>query len=190
MEDNSSIVEKGIELVTDTFSGIISNIVVAAIIIFIGFIVGRLLGKFVQVLLKEISLDENIKKYIRIKIQLEEGIGLLISYSIYLISIIMGLNHIGLTAHILNIISSVVIIVVILSLFIGLKDIIPNIISGLIINNKKIFNKGDEVIIDDIEGIVENIKLTETIVITKSGDLIYIPNRNVIKNKIIKHKKK
>jgi small-conductance mechanosensitive channel len=187
--ENSSIVDKGVELVTETFSNLISNLVVAAIIILIGFIIGRILGKFIQTLLKEIQLDFLVKKYIRIRIQLEEIIGTFISYSIYFISLIMGLNHIGLTTQILNIVSIVIIIVIIISLFLGIKDIMPNIISGIIINKKKLINKDEEVTIDSIEGIVQEIKLTETILITKNGDLIYIPNQNITKNNIIKHKK-
>lgn len=189
MSQNLTIVDKSVEIVSDTFSSIISNLVVSAIIILIGFIVGRIIGKLVQSILKNISLDELIKKYIKMNIPLEEIIGFIFSYTIYFISIIMGLNHLGLTTQILNIISSVIIIVIILSLFLGLKDIMPNIISGFLIIRKKIFNKGDEVTIDNIEGIVENITLIETTIITKKGDKIYIPNRSIIKNKLIKHKK-
>ena len=189
MDENLTIVDKSVELVSDTFSGILSNIVIAAIIILIGFIIGRIIGKLVQSILKNISLDDLIKKSLGLKIHLEEITGMIISYFIYFISIIMGLNHLGLTNQIVNIISVVIIIVIILSLFLGLKDIMPNIISGLLINNKKIIEIGDNITIDSIEGTVDKIKLTETIVITKKGDLIYIPNRNITKTNLIKHKK-
>ena len=188
IESNLTIVEKGVEIITTTFSEIISNTVVAAIIILIGFVIGRIIGKIIQTVLKNISLDEIVKKYIRIKLPLEESIGMIISYFIYIFTIILGLNQMGITTQILNIISAIIIIVIILSLFLGLKDIMPNIISGIIINRKKILKKGDKIKIETIEGIVDNVKLTKTIIITSSGDQIYMPNRNIMKNNLIKIK--
>ena len=66
------------------------------------------------------------------------------------------------------------------------KDFIPNLVAGIYIHQKKLFLVGDTINIKDIEGKILKTDLTETVVITKDKDTIFIPNSIIIKYKLIK----
>ncbi len=183
---NSTIVNQGINFLGDVFTGIVSKLVVAVMIVLIGFIFGKLIGKLVQSLLQSMKIDKGIKKAVGMRIPVEEIVGSFITYFIYFVSIIMALNQMGLTTDILNIISAAVMVVIILSVFLGIKDLIPNVISGIIIHNKDFYKEGDVIKIDKLEGKITHINLIETKIKTKSGDIISIPNSNLTKNNVIK----
>lgn len=186
---NSTIVDKGFNLLDGLFAGIISKFVVATIILLIGFIFGKLIGKLFLSILKEMKIDKAVKKAVGINIPIEDILSSFLTYFIYFVTIIMALNQMGLTTDILNIISAAIMIVIILSIFLGIKDFIPNAISGIIIHNKGFLKKGDNIKIDNLEGKIININLIETKIETKEGDIISIPNLNLTKNKVIKRKK-
>lgn len=183
---NSSIVNQGIDFLDKMFTGIVSKLVVAVIIVLIGFIFGKLLGNLVQSLLKSMDINKAIKKAVGMRIPFEEIVGSFITYFIYFVSIIMALNQMGLTTDILNIISAAVMVIIILSVFLGIKDFIPNAISGIIIHNKGFYKEGDVIKLENLEGEIIHINLIETKIETKSGDIISIPNSNLTKNNVVK----
>jgi len=160
------------------------KLIVAVVILLIGFIFGRLVSKIIYRVLNEIELDKTLKK-VGINFALEKAISSIFSYIIYVISIILALNELGLTTTILNIISVAAIIFIILSVLIAIKDFIPNLISGFIILKNKTVKEGDLIVIDNIEGKVKNISLIETEIKTKKGDIIHIPNAALTKKEFI-----
>ena len=186
---NATIVNQGIDFLDTVFSGIVSKLVVAVIILLIGFIFGKLAGKLVQSLLREMNVDQSVKKAVGVKIPVEEVIGTFITYFIYFVTVIMALNQIGLTTDVLNIISAAVMVIIILSIFLGIKDFIPNAIAGIMIHNKEFLHEGDIIKLDNIEGKITHINLIETRIETKSGDIINVPNSNLTKSNVVKRKK-
>lgn len=170
-------------------SGIFLNIVVAIIIVLIGFISGKLLGRLVMKALHEAEID-NVLKKIGLKISLEKKISILTEYFIYVLSIIMALNQLGVTTTVLQIVLGGVILLLVLFVFISLKDFLPNAVAGFFIQRKKLFNKGDEINVHGVSGKVESIGLVETEVVMKNKDKIYIPNSNMVKSELrVKRKK-
>lgn len=177
-------------LVKEVFTGFLSKIIVAVIILLIGFIIGRIIGRLFQKLLHEIEVDKILKKAAHIRVSIEELSGHIISYFIYFIAIIMALKQIGLATDVLNIVSWAIMIVIIVSFFLGIKDLIPNIIAGFIIHRKGFINKGDFIKVKNMQGKVININLIETKIQTRNKDIIHIPNSILTKNEIIKSSRK
>jgi len=180
-----------------SFSSLLENILVALIIILIGFIIARVLGKVTAKFLKELEVDKLLKKATGIRFSLEGTITYFVRYFIYFVTIVMALNQIGLTTTLLYMISGAVIILVVLSIFLGIKDFIPNVLAGMFIHRRGFLHVGDKIKFKDIEGKIIKINLVETRVETKSGDIIAIPNSNLTKSEVIKkrsgkkrHKKK
>ena len=66
-----------------------NNIVVASIILLLGFIAGRLLGKLVERLLEEAEVNRALENAIRLNFPVDEIIASLVMYSIYFFSIIL-----------------------------------------------------------------------------------------------------
>jgi len=176
--------------ISDFLNTTLSRFVVAFVILLIGLIAGKLLGKLIHKILKEIELDKTIKSAVNVKLPLTEIISSIVTYLIYFIAIVMALDNLGVATQVLNIISIGVIVILILFIFLGMKDFIPNAISGMFLHKKKFINKGDNIKIDDVEGKVIYINLVETRIKTESGDIIYIPNSQMTSKKVIKKKKK
>ena len=118
----------------------------------------------------------------------EKSLSKFIAYFIYFVTIITALNQLGLTTTILHMISAAVLIIIVLSFALGVKDFIPNFIAGIHINRKNMINEGDRIKVKGTEGKVVKIELTETKLKTKKGDTIFIPNSVLIKEEIIKKK--
>ncbi len=66
----------------------------------------------------------------------------------------------------------------------GLKDILSNYLSGLILLAARPFRIGDEVVIDQYEGRVVQVQLRVTTVQTYDGRQVYIPNQEVFQSSI------
>jgi small conductance mechanosensitive channel len=174
--------------VSSSFNPLLSKMVIAVLILLIGLIVGKLLGMLVRRLLNEVRLD----KYVRtagLRLSVEKFIGNLVSYVIYLIAVIMSLNRLGLTTAILAIILSIVVLVIAVSFILAVKDLFPNLFTGLRIRIRKLFLEGDEVQIKELKGKVVSVGLLETRIKTLSDEEVIIPNSFFNKRRIIVRKK-
>ena len=65
-------------------------------------------------------------------------LAILFSYFIYFIAIIMALNQVGLTSAILNMLSGAVILLILISMILAIKDFVPNMVAGIFIFQKGI----------------------------------------------------
>ena len=176
--------------VFNTLSGLMTRLIAAVIIVLIGFIVGRVLGKLMQKLLHELEVDRILKKTASVKFSIEKAVGKFIAYFIYFLAIILALNQLGLTTTILHMVSAAILIIIILSVVLGIKDFIPNLLAGMQIHKKGMLKKGDFIRVRGTEGRVMQVELTETKLRTPKGDTIYMPNSLLIKEEIVKLKRK
>lgn len=162
------------------------KIVVSAIILFVGLISGQLLSRLIKKLLTEVQLDKMLNLATGISIKLESSIASITKYLIYFVFLLWALENLGLGSIILNILAAGVVVLIIIGLLLAIKDFVPNAVAGIFILFKKIVEKDDEVKIGTITGKVVEVELIETIIKTKSGDTIYVPNSNLIKENIVK----
>jgi len=188
--NSSSLINNSINLLPNLLSGLFTKLVVAIIIVLIGFVVGRILGKIVKRLLHSIEFNKIIKSATGIKLSLEEGISVFVTYFIYFLFIIMALNQLGLTTVVLHMISGAILIIIIISVLLSIKDFMPNMFSGLFIHRRRFINVGDVIRVENTEGKIVHINLVETKIETDKGDIIYLPNSLLTKNKVIKIKQR
>jgi len=166
----------------------LNNIITAIIILLIGFIIAKLIGRLVQRVLHEAELD-NILKKAGAKVSFEAALSHISEYFIYFITIIFALNQLGITTFVLYALAIAAICVLAVSVFLGLRDFIPNFFAGWYIYRKDLIKEGKQVKINGIQGKVAKLSLLDTRIKTKKGDLIYMPNSVVIKSKIVQKKK-
>ena len=183
---NETVVEQVFEVVRGTFQGVLTTYVVALLIVLVGFIIGKLLGKLLQRLLAAFELDRFVRRKTGMMLGLETLLGNFVSYFIYFISIVIALDHVGLKQWVLNFISFAVIVLVALSLVLGIKDFIPNILAGFIIVRRRNIKRGDIVEFQATKGEVVYLSLLEIRLQTSSGDLIHVPNAVFIKQAMAK----
>jgi len=177
---------EGIDYVVNTLSGLMTKLIVAVIIILIGFIVGRVLGKLTQKILHELEIDRILKETANIKLSIEKSLARFITFFIYFLAIIIALNQIGLTTTVLHMISAAVLIIIVLSIILGIKDFIPNLLAGIHIYRRGAVKEGDWIRVRGTEGEIIGMDLTETKIKTSKGDTIFIPNSLLIKEELVK----
>lgn len=171
-----------------SFESIFTKLVVAIIILLVGFILGRMVGKILLKVLNEIELNAIIHKATGIKVSIAELISKGVTYFIYFIFIIAALEKLNISAVAFNLLAGGVIIIIIISIFLGIKDFIPNMIGGIYITQKRYVQKGDRVKVDNIQGTIREIQLNTTKIETQKGDIFFIPNSVLVKSKVVKLK--
>jgi len=161
---------------------LIARFLIALIILLIGFIIAKILGRLLQRVLHEIELNKIIKKITWLKINIEQIVSIFLTYFIYFLTIIMALNQIGLTTTVLNMLSAAILIIIVISIFLSIKDSVPNAIIGFSILRRGNIKEGDYIKTKDVAGRVEKITLTEVQLKTRKGDIIHIPNSILAKS--------
>jgi small-conductance mechanosensitive channel len=174
--------------VQSVFTLLLNRLIIAAIILLVGFIAGRLLGNLLRRLLREVGLD-NVIKTAGIKISLERLFSGIVTYGIYIVAVIMALNTLKLDALVLDIIAAAVILVIAASVLLAVKDFIPNFLAGIRIGRKGMLKEGDHVVIDGIDAKVLKKDLTDIKLQSKKGDVIFVPNSVFIKKKFVRRKR-
>ena len=66
----------------------------------------------------------------------------------------------------------------------ALKDIVSNLVSGVLILAMRPFQIGDQIVVGDTEGTVEQIELRATQIRTYDGTLVLVPNGQVFTSRI------
>lgn len=74
-----------------------------------------------------------------------------------------------------------------LALAFALQDIIENFAAGVILQIRRPMRRGDQIFSNDYEGTVLEINLRSTILRTFDGEIVYLPNANVLKNPVINY---
>lgn len=186
----AGIIDKSIVFFTEIYSKLIIKVVVAIIIILIGFIIGKIVGRLIYKILSEINVNSLFKRSTGINLKPDIIISNTVTYLIDFFSIIIALDAVALTPGLVYVISGAIIVIIIVSIIIGIKDIIPNAIAGFVMFRKKQFKNGDKIKINEHIGKIKKITLIETIIEKDNKDLVYIPNSALLNYQIYKYSKK
>ena len=165
------------------------KIVTAIIILLIGFVIGRIVGKIVLKLLKEVGFNKNVSKALGHKTYLADTISNWISYLLYFITVVIALEYIGLAPFFLNVILTIIVLVIGISVLLAVKDFLPNFIAGYSLRKKKVFKIGSRVQVGDVTGKIVKMGLIDTHVETRKKDLMVLPNTYFLKNMVLKQHK-
>ncbi len=167
---------------------ILTDLLIATLILIAGFIIGRFLGRLITRLLSEIELNNFFRLATGISARIDHMIGSAISYLTYIVFIMVALDRMGLSSAILNMIAGGVFVVIIIAILLAIKDFVPNLFAGIFIHSKKMFEEGDKIETDHVKGKVIQIGLIETKLRSGLKDIIYIPNSSIIRSNKVKVK--
>lgn len=171
----------------DVLRPILSKTVVALVVIMIGFIAGKLIGKILQWFLRTAEVNMRWKDITGTNFRIEEITSGMMTGAIYFITVIMALNVLGFSEMIAKIISFGIISLIIISMILAGKDFIPNYVDGL--RMYKRVRKNDMISVDNIKGKVEEITWTDIKMTTENGDTLYIPHSVFLKKGFKKREK-
>ncbi|MBI2112357.1 mechanosensitive ion channel [Candidatus Woesearchaeota archaeon] len=158
------------------------NITISIVILLAGFGLGMIVKKILQRILKELELNKIMAK-VNVTYDLEKIISNIVSYVIYLFTVVLVLDQLGLKSVVLYLLVGAILMLIILTSLVGLKDVIPNFIGWLLIQKRSNIKEGYRIDIKEIYGVVERIGYLETEIRTERGDLLYVPNSLFMKSK-------
>ena len=128
---------------------VVLRIVVFIIIILLGLVVSKVVSNLIKKGIKEIELSKIFKKA-DIKYNPNKFLPSLSKYVIYLLTILIALNAVGITRIVLWIIGGILILFIISYVLISIKDLVPNFYYGFKV--KKKYKVGDSLKYKKIKG--------------------------------------
>ncbi|MFA6072740.1 MAG: mechanosensitive ion channel domain-containing protein [Candidatus Woesearchaeota archaeon] len=168
----------------NVFGTLLTNMIIAIIILLLGFVVGKMLGSALNKIFLTLSFGKKVKK--GKNNSFAKGFSSLISLCTYIIAVILALQQLGITLIVLKAVLAILLIFVLGATLFASIDFLMNLFFGIKILTSKKFKKGDTIKIKKIEGTIQTIKLSHTRLKTKSGDTFIIPNRLFFKRKYSK----
>lgn len=183
-----SICRKMLENVLVTVQEYFWKIITAIIILLVGFGIGIFAKKLLNKALKEINLNKILLK-VNVRYNTEAIISNIVSYLIFIVTIVIALDTLGITSIVIYLVLGAVLMLLILSFLVGAKDIIPNFIAWIILQRKGKIVVGKNIKVKEISGKVEKIGYLETEIQTEHGDILYVPNNLFLKSKFWVKKK-
>lgn len=144
---------------------------VAAGILIIAWVLARLARNMVRKIVGKTSTQGHV----------DIIVGRAVSFLILLAGVVAALSEVGMS------LSAALAALGLASVGVGfaLQDVLGNLFAGIILLLEHPFTIGDQVKIAGLEGMVENIKVRDTQILTYDGERIFIPNKVVFSNPII-----
>lgn len=168
----SDLITEKLSSWTEALIKILTNIVLAAIIIAIGFFIGKWIKKlslkFISKLSNNITLNNLFSTIIYFVF-----IGMVLFTALSVLQLDKAVTTALAGAGILG-----------LALAFAFQDIATNFMSGIFISFRKPIRVGDIVTINDYMGKVVEVNLRDTIISTFGGQTVIIPNKEVFQNSI------
>jgi|SRR3989338_291665 len=157
---------------------VMNNITLAIVILLVGLIIGRIFGRVLLKFFQEAELNSWARK-VHIKFSLEELLAKSTEIVIYVITILLTLNQIGVAKIFIIVLIVFILLISLVSIILGIRDFIPNYFAGLKI--KKRFNIGYHLKLGHIKGRIEKINLVEIKIRTQKGDVFLVPHAYTMK---------
>jgi small conductance mechanosensitive channel len=166
------LITEKIETWVSTIIKLLPNIVLAAVVIVIGFLLAKFIRKYSVKIIRKFSQIQTINNLF----------GSIIYVVVILITFFTALNIIGLDKAVTTVLAGAGILG--LALAFAFQDVAANLMSGIFMSFRHPFDLGDLVNVDNKMGRIEAINLRDTTLITLQGQRLIIPNKAVFQNTI------
>ncbi len=138
------------------------------------YVVAKIISKTLAKIFEKTPFPETIERWIvRISKYTVYVIGLFAIIAIFgfdLTSVIVGLGAFS------------------IAISFAMSTVIQNFVSGLLVQADKAFSIGDDIKVQNFEGTVQKISVRTTVIETKEGDVVFIPNSVFITNPVVRKK--
>ena len=152
----------------------IIQVVEVAIVLAATYLIARIVSRTLAKIFEKTPFPEEIERWIvRISKSVVYIIGVFAAFSISgfdITSVIVGLGAFS------------------IAISFAMSNVIQNFVSGILVQADRVFKAGDEIRVQTYEGKVVKVSVRTTLIETKEGDIISIPNSIFITNPIIKKK--
>lgn len=152
------------------------NFVAGFVIIGVGIVLGSIFGKLSKKIIKSLEIEMLLKEK-NIKFPFTDFVYSITRFGVYIAAVILGVFQMGIERVILIIFLTVLLLMLVIKVVTSLLSFWPNFVAGFRNNIKK----GDEIGIETIKGKILGVGFLETVVKSKEGDILYIPNMFFLK---------
>lgn len=152
--------------------GTIITITIVVVTILLGITIAKILGRVTKHVLAQAEVNRLLKQS-GIK-AIDQRVGAIVEYAVYVITILLVLQQLGLTRIVLGIIIIGGTLAIIISSALALRSIVPNMIHGWQVKKKLKHKIGKEVKIGMVKGKLEKVGMMQSIVLDK--EKLYIPH--------------
>lgn len=149
------------------------SIIIAALTLILGFIVAKAVAKLTVKGMKKRGTDPSVYRFVET----------LVKVTIMIIVIISALSSLGVNIN--SFIAALASVGVAIGL--GLQNSVSQFVSGIMIIFNKPFKKGDFVEVKGVSGIVSEINIMYTVLLTVDNKRIIMPNSDITANHIINY---
>ncbi len=156
-------------------SDLLLRLVTAVVILLIGLIVGKVLGRLAEVGLHGLGIEWLLRRR-GVHFFLEPFIARGIEYIVYAATVLIAITQLGLSQVVLYSILAVVLFAVLVSVLLALRDVVPNLLAGISLLWRARLKPGQRVRVDSLEGVVEHVDIFQARLRTDSGDVALVPN--------------
>jgi small-conductance mechanosensitive channel len=167
-----------------------SKIVIGSIVLLFGFILGKLFKRLAHKILLELEIDRLFVALFNTRVRFALFLSSFAGVVIYVTTIIMVLDILGLGSFILHILTGGVLVLMVALAVLTVKDFMPNVLASFAIHNKENVNVGTSLEFEGIKGKVTDMNLTDVQVTMSNGDIIHVPNTLFIKKQFKTRKQK
>jgi small-conductance mechanosensitive channel len=174
--DNSlELITNKLESWYNSFIELLPNIVMAALLLFISFLVARLVKKIFQKLIQKASADYSV----------QDLLSQIVYYLVLAIGFFVVLEVLQLDKAVTSLLAGVGVLGITLGF--AFQNIAANFVSGIILTFRKPFKTGDILDIEGVYGKYIRSNFRITVLQTFQGQEVYIPNKDVLQTKIINY---
>lgn len=159
----------------DGFILLLPNLVVAALVAVAAGILARVVGNAVRRAMRRVSPDGG----------LNDLIGTIATIAVLAVGIFVALGVVGADQAVVSLLAGVGIVG--LALGFAFQDIASNFVSGVLLLLRSPFERGSLIGTKDHFGTVEDVTLRATVLRTMQGQLVYIPNSDVLQSPIVNY---
>ena len=154
----------------------ITRVVWVVIALAASFLIARIVSRILARIFEKTPFPEEIEKWI-VRVS---------KYAVYIIGVFVAISFSGFD------LTSVIVGLGAFSIAISfaMSNVIQNFVSGILVQADRAFKVGDEIEIKTYEGKVVKISIRTTIIKTKDGDIVSIPNSLFITNPVVRKRRK
>ena len=166
----------------------LNQLVLFILILFIGFLAGKILSRLIRKLMTDAGADDAGRKRLGLKFSITKTVAGTIAGVFYVGSVLLVLDAIGFATTAIQIVLLIIAIALVTSTFLLLRDSLPNLIAGLSL--RKTIKRGVYLRAATFEGEVLSTGLWETVIVSRRGDTLLIPNNTLKKTTLTLLKRK
>lgn len=174
------------------FADYLSAIVIALVILLLGFIIARIADRSMQKLLLRADFDTRMARLFRRRLNYARGLRVTIVRILYLATVLIALERIGASGIAVMLVAGALALIALLSLIVAGIDVIPNLLARAELNRRGI-GAGDLVELlsesGTVKGRIVDITLTDVHLRRAGGDLLFIPNAAFLSNRLVKKRR-